>query len=80
MKVVLDTNVVVSGIFFGGIPADLLEASSEGAFELLVSPRIIDEYIRTLERLAESRPGLEYQGVIATLIGNATLLPDVVGP
>lgn len=80
MKVVLDTNVVVSGIFFGGIPADLLEAWSEGAFELLVSPRIIDEYIRTLERLAESRPGLEYQGVIATLIGNLTLLPDVVGP
>lgn len=76
MGVVLDTNVVVLGIFFGGVPGDLLEAWGQEAFELVASPKIIDEYFRTLERLAESRPGLEYKGVIATIIGHATLLPD----
>ena len=76
MKAVLDTNVVISGIFFGGVPRAVLEAWAEGKFELCLSPLIFDEYVRTCDRLAESHPGLEYLEILATLIGNGTLVPD----
>ena len=76
MKAVLDTNVVISGIFFGGVPRAVLEAWAEGRFELCLSPLIFDEYMRTCDRLAELHPGLEYTEILATLIGNGTLLAD----
>ena len=43
MKVVLDTNVLISGIFFGGLPRAVLDAWAVERFELLVSPLIFDE-------------------------------------
>jgi putative PIN family toxin of toxin-antitoxin system len=76
VKAILDTNVVISGIFFGGVPRAVLEAWAERKFELCLSPLIFDEYIRTCERLAETYSGLEYLEVLATLIGNGTLVPD----
>ena len=48
MKAVLDTNVFVSGIFFGGVPGKILNAWTEGRFEIYVTPNILDEYARTL--------------------------------
>jgi len=78
MKAVLDTNVVVSGIFFGGLPRDVLEAWSEGRFELSLSPTIVDEYLKTCDRLGASRPGLVYQPLLATLIGHGTLVADTL--
>ena len=44
MKVVLDTNVLVSGIFFSGPPAAILKAWSRGKIRMMVSPEILDEY------------------------------------
>jgi putative PIN family toxin of toxin-antitoxin system len=76
VKAILDTNVVISGIFFGGVPQAVLEAWAEGRFELCLSPSIFDEYVRTCDRLAETYPGLEYLEALATLIGNGTLIAD----
>lgn len=76
MRAVLDTNVVVSGLFFGGVPRLVLEAWAEGQCELIVSPEIFDEYMRTCERIAETRPGLQYREVLLRLIGEGTLVPD----
>ena len=36
MKVVLDTNVFVSGVFFGGPPGSVLAAWREGRIEVVV--------------------------------------------
>ena len=43
MKVVLDTNVFVSGVFFGGLPHKILEAWRDGKIQLLLSPAILEE-------------------------------------
>ena len=51
MKVVLDTNVLISGIFFGGLPRAVLDAWAEERFELLLSPLIFDEYVRRIKIL-----------------------------
>ena len=79
MRVVLDTNVLISGIFFGGPPRAILEAWVAGRFELVLSPSIIDEYVRTCDRLGTSNPSLEYQSILAAIIGHATLVPDTLG-
>ena len=78
MKVILDTNVLISGIFFGGPPRDVLDAWAEDRFELLVSPLIFDEYLRTCDRLGAAHQGLEYHSVLATIIGRGYLVPDAV--
>ena len=52
MKLVLDTNVVVSGIFFGGVPGRVLAAWSVGAVDLVLSPDILEEYRRVGADLA----------------------------
>ena len=76
MKVVLDTNVLISGIFFGGLPRAVLDAWAEDRFELLLSPLIFDEYVRTCDRLSASHPGLEHQSILASIIGHGRLVPD----
>lgn len=76
MNVVLDANVLISGIFFGGQPRAVLDAWAESRFELLITPSILDEYVRTCDRLSVSYQGLEYHSVSATIIGRGQLVPD----
>ena len=55
MKIVVDTNVLVSGIFWGGKPGRIMEAIVNGKCELLVTPAIVTEYLRVINELAGSR-------------------------
>lgn len=73
----MDTNVLLSGIFFGGLPRMVLGAWANSKFELLLTPAIFDEYLRTCERLATTRSGLAYESILATIAGRGTLVPDV---
>ncbi|MGH2739858.1 MAG: putative toxin-antitoxin system toxin component, PIN family [Actinomycetota bacterium] len=50
MRVLLDTNVVISSILFGGHPRRILEASIEGRFDLVTSPALLEELERLLSR------------------------------
>jgi uncharacterized protein len=53
MRLVLDTNVLVSGLLFpGGPPSQLVRAWRAGAFELVISDFVIDELTRTWAHLA----------------------------
>jgi putative PIN family toxin of toxin-antitoxin system len=58
VNVVVDTNVLVSGIFWGGKPDQLLEKWRDDAFVLVVTPDILDEYLRVLAELASKQPEL----------------------
>lgn len=59
MKVVLDTNVFVSGVFFGGPPGQILKAWRDAVVELVISREIIEEYVRVGEELAARFPGVD---------------------
>ena len=56
MRVVLDTNVVMSAIFFGGVPFDLLNAWHNGEFELVLSDAVIAEYREIAVRMKAKFP------------------------
>ena len=77
MRVVLDTNVLVSALLFTGISSELVPLWRRGAITLLLSRAILEEYLRVLSypkfQLAETE--------IKSLI-EEELLPyvDVVNP
>jgi uncharacterized protein len=48
IRVVLDTNVVVSALLFGGAPGKLIEPWQKGTIQPLLSQPIFDEYLRVL--------------------------------
>lgn len=50
MRVVLDTNVVVSALLWGGTPYRLLHAAAEGQVVLVTSPVLLDELRKVLCR------------------------------
>ena len=56
MKVVLDTNVLVSGIFWHGPASRILELWAKDKLEVVVSPEILTEYQRLLAELERARP------------------------
>ncbi len=83
MKVVLDTRVFVSGVFFGGTPGSLLEAWRNGRAEVVLSREIIEEYVQVGEGLAacfqrvDLGPALELLAVSTTLV-DPTQFPEPV--
>lgn len=52
MRIVVDTNVLVSGIFWGGPPNRLLSAWIAGEMELCATPQVLSEYCDVIDRLA----------------------------
>jgi len=47
-RVVMNTNVLVSALLFGGVPGKLVVLWKEGAIQPLASKDIIEEYLRVL--------------------------------
>lgn len=74
MKLVLDTNVFVSGVFFTGPPFHILEAWRDGRIELLVSAEILQEYTEVGDRLRSRHPEVDLTPVLAMVVLEATIL------
>lgn len=55
MRVVLDTNILVSDIFWGGIPYKILEKWISDNFKLIISEEILKEYERVLLRISKGK-------------------------
>lgn len=47
-KAVIDTNVIISALLFGGLPGKLIPMWENGSIKPIVSKDIMDEYIRVL--------------------------------
>ena len=82
MRVVLDTNVIVSGLNFPGNERLVLELALRGRFELCLSPFIFEEVAEVLRRKfdwAEERSSqaLRALGDAATVI-EPRRLPEVI--
>ena len=56
MRIVIDTNVVVSAMFFGGRPRQLLEMLMKHQVEAYVTQEIITEYQETSDELLSRYP------------------------
>ena len=73
MKVILDTNVLISGLFFSGPPHEILEAWTAGQFDLVVSPEILEEYRRVANELAVKFASVEITGLLDFITVNSLI-------
>jgi putative PIN family toxin of toxin-antitoxin system len=74
MRIVVDTNVLISGLFWGGTPAEIIHAWAEGRIKVVCSAEIIDEYDRIARRL---NPGLDTSQInrfLSFLIGRSEIV------
>jgi len=74
VKVILDTNVLVSGIFFSGVPFEILAAWSDRKITLIISPQILEEYRRVGAEMESKFPGVEVAPFLELLAIEATLV------
>lgn len=74
MKIVLDTNVLISGIFFAGAPYEVLKAWRDGRIQILISEEIIEEYRRVGELLSKKFPGIEFAPALQLLAIHAVFV------
>lgn len=79
MRAVLDVNIVVSALLSpNGRPARILRAWQLGGFELVVSPRLLDELGRTLAypKLRRRIAAEDAKQVVDWLRASAAIVPD----
>lgn len=76
MKIVLDTNVFISGIFFSGPPHRILKAWRDGLFQIVLTRKILDEYERVGRTLEQQFPTINLNPVLDLVTINAELVPD----
>lgn len=53
MRIVIDTNVIASAVFFGGKPYELLHHVMEERVNVVASKEIVDEYEEIIHRLQQ---------------------------
>jgi len=74
MKIVLDTNVFISGIFFHGPPAQILDAWKKSKIQIVLSKEIIDEYQRVAGVLSEKFPEIDISSIIDLIAIHAQIV------
>lgn len=74
MKVVLDTNVLISGIFWKGVPNSIVTAWAHGKFDVIVSKHILNEYEAVLKRI--DTKGQVTGRWLSFILENVLFVPD----
>ena len=84
MRIVMDTNLLVSAVISAGLPRLLLSGAKTGAFELCISETLLAELLdvltrdKFLSRLAQA--GLTPAGIVADIRKLAVLVTPVMVP
>jgi len=77
VRIVLDANVLVSGIFWAGVPSHLLQRWLAGRLEIIASVEIVAEYERVLYEVASPRGRTDLARRWVGLIAEHVTLIDV---
>jgi putative PIN family toxin of toxin-antitoxin system len=73
VRIVLNTNVFVSGVFFSGRPYQILKAWRDGKVQLVISQEILEEYQRVGETLAYQFPRVDLGPILELVTVKAEL-------
>jgi len=80
VKIVLDTNVFISGVFFTGPPYQILKAWRDGNVEIIISEEILEEYIRVGDRLEMQFPNIDIRSIFELLAVKAEIVSSLILP
>ena len=70
MRIVLDTNVFISGIFWLGPPSVIMDLWESRKLKIVLSSDIFDEYSRVAHELQKKFPTVDLTGIFDLLIFN----------
>ena len=76
MRIVIDTNVVISGFFFGGSPGRVIDAIIHGSVDACASYEIVNEYRDIFDEFLLRKQGHLEHGILDLFISKL----DVIEP
>jgi len=76
IKAILDTNVIISGIFWKGPPFEVLKAWQGRRFRLVITLPILNEYRRVLNEMTRKHP----LAVLSSILEVIELYSEIVEP
>ena len=68
MRIVVDTNVVISGVFFGGAPRQILSAIVTAKVTACATTEIVDEYLEIVDEMVTTKQGRINRNLLSPLI------------
>ena len=74
MRIVVDTNVLISGVFFGGMPRKVLSAVISREITACATEEIIDEYNEIVREMISRKQGHLNKDILAPLIGTLEMV------
>ena len=82
MRVVVDTNVLISGAFYSGPPLQILQACMDGEFQLVLSPQILVQYRRVGEEFSQKRHNPDFERLLGLFVSQALIVeaPELAEP
>ena len=77
MRIVLDTNILISGVFFRGKERNLLEIWFSGKFDVICTEEIFEEYSEVLTRFTEKSGASKRQKITDIIAKNCLFIKNV---
>lgn len=77
MKIVIDTNVVISGTFFGGFPRKVLEEVGKNNLSAYATPEIIEEYEEIVDEMIRRKQGSLRRDIMTPFIAKLDMIEPV---
>ena len=75
MRIVVDTNVLASAVFFGGKPGELLRLILTRSVSAVATQEILDEYQDTIDYLLEKYKGRELHFSAVPIFSAMEIIP-----
>ena len=77
MRIVVDTNVLISGVFFGGFPRRILSAIVRKKITACATAEIINEYEEIVQEMIDRKQGHINRAILVPLIRAMEIIEPV---
>ncbi len=74
MRIVVDTNVAISGLFFGGNPRRIVESIADGQIDAYATAEIMDEYMGIVDSMIERKQGKLNQSILSPFFSSMNII------
>ena len=76
MKIVIDTNIVISGVFFGGLPRKVLQAVLTDKITACANIEIIQEYNEVVREMVSRKQGKIDENILMPLVARMQIVEE----
>lgn len=77
MRIVVDTNVLISGVFFGGFPRKILSEIVRNKLTACATMEIVDEYEEIVQEMIDRKQGHINRSILSPLIRAMEIIEPV---